>query len=880
MGGLPTGTITLLFSDIEGSTMLLQRLGDQWAEALTAQRHILRSCFAAHDGHEMGTEGDSFFVVFSAAHDALAAALEGQARLQEHPWPGGVSLSVRMGLHTGEPQRLEDGYVGLDVHRAARIAATASGGQIVVSEAAALMMGDLAETILIRDLGWHRLKDLQGPERLFDVVDTRGQILEFPPLRSLGTGANLPRPTAKLIGRDTELADLMNLVRGDTTRLVTLTGPGGTGKTSLAVALAYGMEREFRDGVFFADLQAADRAALMWAGISDSLNASGEVEELPHKRVQRFLRQRRALLVLDNLEQIPDADQVVAGLLNETPDVSLVATSRRPLHLVAEHEHPVSPLSVPARGPVSLETARGSHAIDLFTQRAIMASPTFELSEGNVQDVAELCAFLDGLPLAIELAAARSRLLSPRAMLRRIDDRLGEGVTAADRTARQRSLGDTIAWSYDLLDPLDQQMFHRLSVFSGTCDLGALEWVAGHELDIFDAVARLADSSLIQIVDSRDGEPRVAMLQTIRSFARKRLDASGEADTIHLQHARWCTEVASAISELLHGPRQMSALDRMEGVEEDIRAALDWCLRYDADDRHERVECGLGLLAPMTAYWYRFGYVAEGRGWLERAVEVAGGVKSRGVVDALHGVGIMMLQQNDVVSATGALERALEMASSLNDPDIESRECNSLGVAHREAGNLVEAERLIDRSLTLAREIGSTQREATALSNKVTVLLDAGDYAAGVSAADEAIGADTALNDPWGVAVDNTNKALALLRAEGPEQARDHLVTVALDVIALEDIELSIGIVELFACTMAELGSATLAAELVGTADVQRDKAGMPRSIPDAGHLNRSILPVKSRTPATEWASAYQRGTARAIADAVEVALEERRPIA
>ena len=871
---LPAGTITLLFSDIEGSTVLLQQLGPQWAEALTAQRSILRDCFAAQGGHEMGTEGDSFFVVFSSAHAALTAALEGQRRLQAHPWPGGLPVRVRMGLHTGEPQRHEDGYIGIDVHRAARIAATANGGQVVLSEPTKLLIGTTPDGVQVRDLGWHRLKDLEGLNHLFDAVEVCAEGLPtFPPLRTLGTLANLPTPWTALIGRGEDVSRLASMFERDGARLVTLTGPGGTGKTRLAVAVASALSDRFPHGIFFVELHTADRGAMMWVGIGEAVGATGEADEQPRERVLRFLGDRRALLVLDNVEQIADADEVIDQLLVHAPEVCVLATSRRTMHLVSEFEYPVPPLELPSRGMSSPDNVQRSGAVELFVRRARMAHPHFELTAENVRDVAELCTKLDGLPLAIELAAARSRLLSPRAMVKRINERLGLGVSASDRAPRQRSLGDTIAWSYDLLDEVDQRVFRRLGVFSTSSDLAAVELVAAFDVpDFFDVVARLVDASLVKVVDSTDAEPRVSMLETIRSFARDRVEATDEGEDARLRHARWCLAAATEVVELLRGPTQMSALDRMDLVEEDIRSALDWCLR-PTDGLDHRVETGFDILAVMTTYWYRFGYVAEGRGWFERALRVAGGVESAGMVDVLHGIGIMMSQQSDLAPAIEAFGRALDLARRLDDRGRESRELNSLGITHREAGDLTSARTLIDDSLRLAIQMGNDQREATALTNMVMVLIDSGDFEGAVQMAYRATTVDEARGDPWGVAINNANLTMALLRAEGPRRAYDHLAGVATQILALKDVELSIVVVELFAAALAELGDCQRAAPLMGTADRQREKVGLPRSDPDTAHLERSLERARQAMSPVEWDEAHQVGKTISVEEAVGAAL-------
>ena len=873
MGAPKPGTVTLLFSDIEGSTRMLTRLGPLWGEALSTQRSLLRSVFREHGGREMGTEGDSFFVVFSSAREAVAAAIEGQRRLHHQAWPGDVRVRVRIGLHTGEPQPHEDGYIGLDVHRAARISATASGGQIVLSEATRALVRDLDEGAGVRDLGWHRLKDLTEPEHLYDVV-VAGLPSDFPPPRSLGTRASLPVPATALIGRTREVEDLTTLLTTEEARLVTLTGPGGTGKTSVALAVASALEHAFPHGLYFVPLHAVNRSELMWAAMADAVGAPGDVEHLPWDRTLDFVADRDMLLVLDNLEQIPDADATIDRLLSHARGVRVLATSRRPLHLAAEHEYPLSPLELPSPGVLDHEGAARVPSVALFAARAAMVDPRFTLSEDNLPDVVELCRRLDGLPLAIELAAARSRLLSPHALLHRLDSRLGLGVTAADRSERQRTLGSTIAWSYDLLDPADQRTFRLLGVFRRRCDLRAVEAVVGTDVgDPLDAVVGLADASLVRVRAAPDGEPRISMLQTIRSFARERLDSSGEGDAARLRHARWCTEVASEIEALLRGPTQMSALDRMDDVEEDVRAALDWCLRPEAATDADRTRCGFQLLSAMSLYWYRFGYVAEGRGWHERALRVLGGTDSPEMLDALHYLAVMMLQQGDVTPAVATLERALEMARRIGARDLEARELNSLGVAYRDAGRTAQARRLLEESIALAREIGSSLREATASTNIVALLMDTGAYDEAVAAARRAVELDRARDDPWGLAVNEANLSMALLRAEGPRPAYEHLAKVAPGVVALADTELSICILEAFAATLAELGDVSRAASLVGTADAQRATVGMPRSGPDEAHLERSIGDARTRLTEDAWASAHAAGERRSIDEALKEAL-------
>ncbi len=526
MTSLPTGTLTLLFSDIEGSTVLLRRLGPDWGAALSAQRAILRAAFAAHGGTEMGTEGDSFFVVFTSAREAVAAAVAAQRGMGEHSWPGERDVRVRMGLHTGEPQRHEDGYIGEDVHRAARIGSTANGGQVVLSAATERLVRGMPE-VGLRDLGEHRLKDLDGSERLYCVV-ADGLQRDFPPLRSPGRGAALPAWPTPLVGRDIERRTLVALLGERTTRLVVLTGPGGSGKTRLATAVAAAVEAAYADGVYFVGLAATRDAAGMWLAIRDALDLAGATGADVATQVTGQLRERNALLLLDNLEQIPDADTVVGALLSAAPRVDVLASSRRPLLLVSEHEFPVDPLSLPTAA--GLDAVLRAPAVAMFAQQARLVRPSFDVTDGNHEAVAAVCRRLDGLPLALELAAAQLRLLSPAALLTRIDGRLGTGFAAADRPDRHRTLADMIAWSYDLLADSDKAVFRRLGVFCADADLDALVAVAGPDdgdadndaadndaADILDVVARLVGASMVRVSDGPDGEPRIGMLETIRS---------------------------------------------------------------------------------------------------------------------------------------------------------------------------------------------------------------------------------------------------------------------------------------------------------------------------------------------------------------------------
>ena len=388
--GLPSGTVTMLFSDIEGSTRLLGQLGVQYGEALSVQRSIIREEVRRWRGREVGTEGDSFFVVFGSASDAVSAALAAQRRLSSYPWRDGVALLVRMGLHTGEPIVHDGDYVGMDVHRAARIAAAAHGGQIVMSATTAQLIRDRSPAVRLKDLGWHRLKDIPELEHIVQLV-ADGLEQDFPPVKSLGTPTNLPRVVTPMLGRDEELAEIAEQLTSADVRLVTLTGPGGTGKTRLAIAVANLLGTSRADGVYFVALAMATSADVMWSTIAESLGVPGE-SRTPATLFEH-IRSRDMLLILDNLEQLAEAPQVVSQLLMEAPHLGILATSRRPLHLTGEYQHPVPPLKVPTPD-LNASEAESWGAVALFVHRARMVRPSFSLTDDNVEQVIAICSRL------------------------------------------------------------------------------------------------------------------------------------------------------------------------------------------------------------------------------------------------------------------------------------------------------------------------------------------------------------------------------------------------------------------------------------------------------------------------------------------------------
>ncbi len=717
MSQVPSGTVTMLFSDIEGSTVLLSRLGNRYVEALDDQRSILRQTWRRTGGHEMGTEGDSFFVVFAAAREAAAAALEAQQSLAAHEWPGGERVRIRMGLHTGEPVPHDDGYVGMDVHRAARVAGVAYGGQVVLTDATSQLIAPaLPNGARLDDLGLHRLKDLAVPEHLFQL-STRGLDCAFPPLRSMGTASGLPPQPTALVGRDKELARIVELLGTPGVRLVTLTGPGGSGKTRLSVAAAATGGDAFADGVHFVSLAGASSAESMWSALADVLLLPGVPRS--HTELVAQLAHQRLLLVLDNLEQIHDADAVVADLLGATTEVTVLATSRRPLHLRWEHD-----LAIPA---LSQDEHRGpSAAVQLFRLHAQMAQSSFELDDDNTDTVAAICRRLDGLPLAIELAAARSRLLSPAALLARLDATWGSSP-AADRPERHRTMREAIAWSHDLLSPELQVLFRRLGAFTGPADLDAVAAVCSPERDPSEAVADLADASLIQVIDGADNEPHVNLLQTVRTYARERLADSGELEQTQERHAHYFLQLAQSLNAQLHSPRQLSAAERLAGVDDDLDAALDWALQPGGEPPSlDRAALGLQMVAALWWHWTANGRVVHRRQWCERAIEVAPEGDSPEKAATLHALELENSHGDnpDPGLPRARIEEALAMYQRLGHLAGMSDVANTLAQLCGRLGETGRARELFEDAIRWAGEAGDDGRRASAMHYYADLLYD------------------------------------------------------------------------------------------------------------------------------------------------------------
>ncbi len=615
MPELPTGTVTFLFSDIEGSTRLARDHPVAWPAILERHGELLRGAFEGLGAVEVGTEGDSFFVVFPGAPDAVAAAVAAQRALAAEPWAPNTDVRVRMGMHTGEASFSSSTYAGLNVHRASRVAGVAHGGQVLISDATRALATDaLPEGVTLRDLGMHRLKDLEHPERLWQLV-IPGLPSEFPPIASPGvTPHNLPTRVTTFLGREREIAEVAELLARS--RLLTLTGPGGTGKTRLSLEVAARALEGHPDGVFFVELAPITEPELVVATIAQELGLPDRGGVSATDRLAEHLGEGRVLLVLDNFEQVTAAAPEVASLLASAPNLRLLISSRSALRVSGEQEYPVPPLGLPdpERLP-PLDQLSQFEAVALFIERARAVKPEFQVTNENAPAVAQICVRLDGLPLAIELAAARIRIFTPQAMLGRLDRRLGLAAGGGrDLPERQQTLRDAIAWSHDMLDEGDRALFAGLSVFVGGASLDAIERVCGEELegDPLDALTSLVEKSLVRQAEGAEGEPRFLMLETIREFAMEQAISGGRWDRLRQRHAALFRELAEASAGHVMGSDKRQWLDRLEQEHDNLRAAFAWAQETEA------AETALRLSASLWRFWQMRGYLGEG---LERATQ-------------------------------------------------------------------------------------------------------------------------------------------------------------------------------------------------------------------------------------------------------------------
>jgi len=814
---LPSGTVTFLFTDVEASTRLLHELGvDEYAEALAEHRRILREAFSANGGVEVDTQGDAFFVAFRTAPTALEAASEALQGLASGP------LRVRMGIHTGTPHVGEEGYVGVDVHRAARIAACGHGGQVLVSSSTA----SLLDADGLRDLGEHRLKDLSAPERIYQLGDG-----DFPPLESLHQ-TNLPIPSTPFLGRERELGEVLRLLSREDVRLLTLTGTGGTGKTRLAAQAAAELAAGYPQGVWWVPLASLRDPELMLATAGRALGSKNGLAE--------HIADKRLLLLFDNFEHLIEAAADLAALLTSCPHLDLLVTSREPLHVTSEQEYPVPPF-VPEEG------------VDFFLARARAVEPDFPVDEA----VPEICRRLDDLPLALELAAARVKALSTQQILARLDQRLPLLTGGArDAPERQRTLRATIEWSYELLSEEEQRLFARLSVFAGGCTIGAAEEIAEADLDVLHS---LVDKSLLRRTDERFWQ-----LETIREYAVERLEADGQAQELRLRHANWhlalAEEIASA--EAVEGN-----YDRLEQEHDNFRAALD-AFRRTSDSTSE-----LRLVVHLARFWYGGGHLREGLMRLDEVLGRVDPVPERDKLLAHYYASAIALSRGDLERGEAHARAELDMSRALGARDFGVWALVSLGHVERSRGMLAGARVSYEEALALARELGDNAEVAAATGALGQVALLERDFERAVDLAQQSI--DLAASAHWDSGVANGLIELAHAQlAQGRIAEASAAVREAVAVLERVPFpEVAAALLEV-ACRIVSAGGRPLqAVHLLGAAATIREEIGRELE-PFERELHDEVLVRLQEELGGEFEAARLEGVAMSRSEAMVLVVE------
>ena len=742
---------TLLFTDIEGSTQALHRLGERYSDLLGEHHRLMREAIESAGGREVDTAGDSFFAVFARAGSAVDCAQRAQMNLAGGEWPGGEAPRVRMGIHAGNPELSDGEFVGMDVHRAARVMAVAFGGQVLLTEETVRLLGSTAQ---VRDLGVHRLKDLPAPEHLFQLV-VPGLDREFPALRSLNR-SNLPIPPNPLVGRQEEIARALELLSRPDVRLLTLLGAGGAGKTRLAIELAAEASTRYRDGVWIAPLAAVPDRALMVAEIARMLEIDQVASEPLGRTLLEAVAERELLLVLDNFEHLIDAADLVADLLAAAAKIDLLVTSREPLKISGEHRMQVPPLP-------------RHDASELFVQRALAVRPELTVDEEERAAVDRISKRLDGLPLALELAAARVAVFGPTALEARLADGLALPEGPRDLPERQRTLRATIDWSYQLLASEEQAMFRALAPFVGGVRVESAESI--WDVDAVESLFSLAEKSLLSRREDFDREPRFWMLETVREFASERAAADASAVETAARHAQFFLALSEQAAPHILGPAQRQWLDRLDHDQANLRAALDH-LTERAPDQAVR------MAGNLTWFWEIRGYFAEARRWLNRTLAYAR-TDAPASATALFGAGRMAVIAGDAAAARPLLLRALPLARDQTDRSLEVMVLSHLGWVADATGDRDHSIALHEEAIATARAAGDDWALGLALNNYAVIPGTQTDLEQARVLLEEALLLRRGIGEPRAIALTANNLAEIALAADKPEEA-DTLIDEAL----------------------------------------------------------------------------------------------------
>jgi len=721
---LPSGTVTFLFTDIEGSTKLAQEHPDAMPILLARHHEILQSAMDAHNGHVFQIIGDAFCVSFHTASDAVNAAIDAQRKLQMESW-GEMPIKVRMGIHTGEAELQEGGeYRGyLTLSRAQRLMSAGHGGQMLLSQATQELAGaDLPAGSVLYDLGRHRLKDLIQPEHIYQLNVT-GLSLEFPPLKTLDIQLNnLPTQLTHFVGRDREIVAVLRLLRTPDVHLVTLTGPGGSGKTRLSIQVAADLLDEYEHGVWFVGLASITDPELFLPTVASTLKVKEKAGISISDALNEYLADKQLLLVLDNFEQIVSAAPKISALLNAASKVKVLTSSREVLRLRGEHDYPVPPLGLPeSKRKQTAAVLAQYEAIALFVQHAQAMSTAFELNEDNANIVAEICMKLDGLPLAIELAAARSRMLKPAVMLGKLKNKLDTlRGGARDLPRRQQTIRGAIDWSYDLLDEAEKKLFARLGIFVGGWTLDSAETVCGSGLDALNGMESLLDKSLIRQYEGISGETRFNMLETIREYAHEKLSQNGELESIQQAHADTMEQFLQKVIDAQAKPEEGEWFAKVDDDLDNLRSVMEWALA-------QKKPSYVFTIGRIYQYWFQRSKMQEPLGWLEQALAMDGGTALERA-NAFNGAGTFSHELGFHEQAREHYESALSLFREMDDANGISKVLNNLAnIAWNQEKDYEKAQKLYEESLSIRLDPNSWGDSMT-LNNLGSLARIRGDY--------------------------------------------------------------------------------------------------------------------------------------------------------
>ena len=875
MAGAPTGTVTFLCIAIDGSARLLKLLGDRYADVLTECRHLLRTAIHSQSGREVGTKEDVCFFAFPRAKSALSGAVAAVRAIDRYPWPSGTTVRVRLGLDAGEPLSATIGDVGLDVHPASRICAAAHGGQILLSQMVRDLVGDdLPKDMSLLALGEHRLKDLALPQRLFQVVHPHLPS-EFPPPRSLDAlPHNLPIQLTSFIGREREIAQVKGFL--STTPLLTLTGTGGAGKTRLAFQVATEVLEDFRDGVWVADLARLADPALVPQAVASAVSVAEQPGRLLIDTLVTALCDKSVLLLLDNCEHLQSAcAHLVEPLLRGCHHLRILATSRVPLGVLGETLWRVPSLSLPnARRGSSLDEIQQCEAVRLFVERARTGQPTFILTADNVSAVVQVCHRLDGIPLAIELAAGRARVLAVEQIAARLDDRfrLLTGGSAS-LLPRYQTLLATMDWSYDLLAEQERILMRRLSVFAGGCTLDAAEAIcAGRGVEatsILDLFTQLVDKSLV-VMETQRGEAWYRVLETVRQYGRDKLHEAGEASDVRRRHRDWYLQMAERADLGLKGPEERIWLARLEAEHDNLRTAIEW-----SKSEEDGAEAEMRLARALEWFWYIHGHWSEGRARLEAALARSDDAPRATLPKVLLGAARLAYRQGDRRRTRALCEKGLALCHELGDQAGIAWFLIWSGIVEMADGDYERATPLLEESLVLCREIGDRWWPCQAMAFLANIAAMQGDHRRAAGLCLESLALSREIGSMINIAFALRSLALVALR-QGDYERAVASYTECLDLCKEARMP---GVVTECLEGLARVASAReeyqRAARLFGAADASFAVLGgqLPLWFDQSDHDRRAAF-TRAELGEAAFVAARAEGRAMSLEQAVEYALE------